>query len=327
MGNLNVGNTIKNYKIVEVLENKKVKVQCLNCGEISIKTIAGISASKGTGCRKCWKDKFVHNEICGKKFGCITVIKPSGRKQYRNEVVYLCKCDCGNEIEFTYSQVKCEKHICCIKCRPKYLQTHNGSYKHGETRTQLHQVWQSIKRRCYDKNNNRYYAYGGRGIKVCDEWLGDNGYVNFRNWALQNGYKEEKLPNGRNELTIDRIDVNGNYEPSNCRWVDNFVQANNTTKNRYITYNNETHSLKEWSRILNVPYHRIQYRTLHGMSFEDAIKDCNYKELSYHTLFGERHKIKEIAEIIGCSTSVVSRAITKKISLEDLYYKKQKVGK
>jgi hypothetical protein len=106
-----------------------------------------------------------------------------------------------------------------------------------------------MKRRCSNPNYKWYANYGGRGIKVCDEW---QKFEPFCDWAMANGYTEE--------LTIDRIDIDGNYSPSNCRWVDMVTQNNNKRTNRLITFNNETHTMKEWSRILGIKYHTLENR-------------------------------------------------------------------
>lgn len=96
--------------------------------------------------------------------------------------------------------------------------------KHGKHNTRLYHIYYAMKNRCYNKDNNRYQYYGERGIVVCDEWLND--FQTFYNWAINNNY--------RDDLTIDRIDINGNYEPTNCRWVDIATQNRNTRQNRYI---------------------------------------------------------------------------------------------
>lgn len=269
---------------------------------------------------KIYSVEEIAKSVVGKKFGCYSVIKENGRKQYRNEIVFLCRCDCGNEFNLTKSQIVNEKHICCIKCRGEYLKTHNGSYKHGDTKSQLYNVWVNMRARCYNKNNNRYSTYGAKGIKVCDEWLGENGYQNFMKWAYENGYSTEKTETGHIKYTLDRIDFYGNYEPSNCRWITIQEQQNNRKDNKYITYNGETHTMAEWSRILNVPYYRLQSRMFKGMDFESAIKDCNYHD-KRHTLFGEKKTLNELSQIIGCSVPVISRSIRKGITLEELYKK------
>ena len=110
--------------------------------------------------------------------------------------------------------------------------------------TRIHQIWLEMKGRCNNKNNARYSRYGGRGIKVCDEWEHD--FVSFYNWALSNGY--------RDELTIDRINNDLGYTPDNCRWVDNKTQARNRSSNVNITIGNSCRTLTEWCEIFDLDY-------------------------------------------------------------------------
>ena len=130
--------------------------------------------------------------------------------------------------------------------------------------SELNIHYNAMKQRCYYHNSINYKYYGGRGIKVCDEWLDpekvntpqqhhvSRGYLAFQEWSLSHGYKEG--------LTLDRIDVNKDYSPENCRWVSMKVQNNNTRKNRYITYQDKTQSLSDWCRELNLNYNTIKTR-------------------------------------------------------------------
>lgn len=121
----------------------------------------------------------------------------------------------------------------------------NSNYKHGMWGTSLYIRWKHIKQRCYNPNDSGYKNYGGRGIKVCEEWLDkETGFKNFYNWSINNGYRED--------LSIDRINNDGNYEPTNCRWTTRKIQNNNTRHLHKITYKNETHTLIEWSEILGI---------------------------------------------------------------------------
>lgn len=121
---------------------------------------------------------------------------------------------------------------------------------HGLSKTRLYSIWIDMKKRCYNQKNNRYANYGGRGISVCDEWL--HNFSAFNEWAMANGYAEN--------LTIDRIDVNGNYEPSNCRWATIKEQQRNTTRNRFITVNGETRTMSEWAEITGISVDVIKDR-------------------------------------------------------------------
>ena len=116
-----------------------------------------------------------------------------------------------------------------------------GNYRHGGRHTRLYNIWRGMRQRCSNPNGTRNNIYYAKGIKVCEEW---ESFPVFREWALQNGY--------RDDLSIDRIDVNGNYEPSNCRWVDQITQQNNKTSNRIIVYKGEAHTICEWARIKGI---------------------------------------------------------------------------
>ena len=113
---------------------------------------------------------------------------------------------------------------------------------HGKSKTRLYNIWSDMKRRCYNPKNKRYNRYGGRGISVCDEWKDD--FQAFYDWAIYNDYAED--------LTIDRIDVNGNYEPNNCRWITWKEQQRNTSRNRFITVNGVTRTMTEWAEITGI---------------------------------------------------------------------------
>lgn len=137
--------------------------------------------------------------------------------------------------------------------------------KKNEFKTRLYYVWCGMRCRCNYKKSKSYKNYGKRGIKVCKEW--DN-YQNFKEWALSNGYDENAK---RGQCTLDRIDVNGNYEPKNCRFVNNKFQCNNKRNNILITYKNETHTLKEWSEITNINIGTLQQRYYYKWDIEKML--------------------------------------------------------
>lgn len=121
---------------------------------------------------------------------------------------------------------------------------------HGKHNTRLYRIWGNMKGRCYCKSRREYKNYGGRGIKVCDEWQQD--FQAFYDWAMSHGYTDT--------LTLDRIDVNGNYEPSNCRWITNKEQQNNRQYNKLISYNGRTQTLAQWASEYNMCYKTLQKR-------------------------------------------------------------------
>ena len=119
-----------------------------------------------------------------------------------------------------------------------------------------------MRERCYDKNSKPFKNYGGRGISICDEWKND--FAAFRDWALANGYRED--------LSIDRIDVNGNYCPENCRWITLEDQQRNKRTVKPITWNGETHFLPEWAEITGIKYGTLWKRLHEGKPLDEVFK-------------------------------------------------------
>ena len=196
-------------------------------------------------------------DLTGRKFGRLTVIEraedhiqPNGKHQ----IQWLCKCDCGSEVIVRGSNLKNGNTKSC-GCLQKEMtsvlnQLHNGSLSvRGLSRSKIYVAWCNMKQRCLNENNRQYKYYGGRGIKVCDEWLE---FEQFYCWAMVNGYNDT--------LTLDRVNVDGNYEPKNCRWVDMKTQQNNTRRNHQITYNGKTQTLAQWSEELNIKYQTLRDR-------------------------------------------------------------------
>lgn len=132
---------------------------------------------------------------------------------------------------------------------------------HGMTNTRLFHIWSTMKQRCCNPNKQHYECYGGRGIEVCDEWLKD--FNSFYEWSLKNGYTEE--------LTLDRINIDGNYEPSNCRWVDRVTQANNKKNNRVVEYKGKQYTVAELSSKYNINYSCLYSRIRQGWNIERAL--------------------------------------------------------
>lgn len=145
----------------------------------------------------------------------------------------------------------------------KSLTNNKNAQTHGLSKTRLHTIWHSMYCRCYYPTTNGYNRYGGREIKVCDEWKKSEGFVNFYNWAIANGYQED--------LTLDRIDVNGNYEPSNCRWITKQEQQLNMRSNKYITYKGERKIQAELCREYNVSATTLNDRLKRGWTLEEAL--------------------------------------------------------
>lgn len=194
------------------------------------------------------------DNIKGKKYGRLTVMDYAGKSKW------ICKCECGTYKEIQSAHLK-DGHTKSCGCLQKEIIKKNAG-SHYQTKTKLYKKYRSIIDRTEYPSNKSYNDYGARGIKMCSEWR--NNFVNFYNWALKNGYSDE--------LTIDRIDVNGDYEPNNCRWVDIYTQANNKRNNVYYEYKNEKHTLREWARIKNIPFSTLRHRIERGWDMEQALK-------------------------------------------------------
>lgn len=158
------------------------------------------------------------------------------------------------------------------------------------TREKLRDVWKHMKQRCDNPSNHAYARYGGRGITYCDEW---KDYSAFREWALSNGYEER--------LSLDRIDPNGNYEPTNCRWITIREQQRNKERTIYAEINGVVRPLVEWAEISGVLYRKIRYRYERGIRGEALLnKENKLSEAAIKVeIDGETHTIKEWAKITG----------------------------
>ena len=179
-------------------------------------------------------------DLTGMKIGSILVLNRSLRKD-NNLIYWDCICDCGKTVTILGSNLKRKGGKNCSKCPLTHF---------TNSEKPLATIYRDILYRCYKKERNSYKNYGGRGIIVCNEWLND--FKKFYNWSISNGYEKG--------LSIDRINVNGNYEPSNCRWVTRKVQANNTRSNRLVTYNQETKTVSEWADFFGIPYYVLTDR-------------------------------------------------------------------
>lgn len=173
--------------------------------------------------------------------------------------------------------------------------------KHLMSNTRLCKIYYGIRKRCLNPKSSVYKYYGGKGVKICNEWLDtENGSIRFIDWAKHNGYNDK--------LTIDRIDPNGNYCPENCRWITPKAQNNNRSNNILYSYNGETHNINEWCEILKLNYSTVYTRLFREkLPFEEAIKkekhDKNRKKLLCVELNKTFPSIKNAAQSIGTSSS------------------------
>lgn len=195
------------------------------------------------------------NDLTGKRFCKLVVLKQCGTKSGKR--MWECICDCGNKSVVSTNQLTSghTKSCGCLVGRP-------GGKSPGWKGTAVYSRWQAMKKRCYQVGTAGYENYGGRGIKVCDEWK-DNPSA-FCEWALANGFSEE--------LTLDRIDVNGDYSPENCRWATKTEQARNKRNNRIVEYNGKKMTEAEYSEITGVKHGSIDWRLNRSkMSESDAV--------------------------------------------------------
>ena len=171
------------------------------------------------------------------------------------DAYWLCRCDCGQET------VVCGKSLKSALTKSCGCYNRSKNQTHGGSNDRLYRIWIGMRGRCNNHKDKNYPRYGGRGIVVCAEWNFD--YSAFQSWAKANGYQDN--------LTIDRIDNNGDYCPSNCRWVSMSVQVNNRTNNRLLTFDGRTQTVAQWSRELGIPETTVRNRKRRGWSDEQAL--------------------------------------------------------
>lgn len=275
-----IGSFYGDYKIIGFDFLKDVPtftLECTKCGDITTAHYQRVKNNAKTY-RKCHKHgnaiKFDESYI-GRKNNFLKVIGLS-RMPYDNHRAFVCECDCGNIKLVEPAQWEQGLVKSCGCKHDELLSTH------GLSKERLYRIWHGMNQRCFNPKQAHYKNYGGRGITICPEWLGIDGLRNFIEWANNNGYQDN--------LTIDRIDVNGNYEPSNCRWVDWKTQANNRRpqrkgikrKQRELktwAIGGETKSIAEWCIIYNTSTPAIRYRMNKlGMTLEQALKTPKYTQ-------------------------------------------------
>ena len=201
-------------------------------------------------------------DLTGRRFGRLYVLKregthvsPGGSKK----ALWLCVCDCGNLTTTRTRELK-GGHTQSCGCLQRE-RTSMASKKHGMRHERLYHSWIDMKQRCQNPNNSRYDDWGGRGIEVCPEWR--DSFEAFRDWALANGY--------RDDLTIERKDVNGHYCPENCCWITKEQQQRNKRNNRIITYNGKTQTLQQWADELGMHETTLLYRLKKEWTLEKAL--------------------------------------------------------
>lgn len=251
--------TIIDY-IPRTSKKERLKVKCLcDCGNECVRIFKEVRSGHTTtcGCRRT-RYKDYHDDFIGQKFNRLTIIGYDGITN-DHKMLAKCKCDCGNIHIATLKDVK-NGHIKSCGCLQKEI-ARNRFLIDNRTNERLYTIYVNMKARCYNVDSPNYKHYGGRGIIICKEWLND--YTTFKTWSLNNGYNDN--------LSIDRINVNGNYEPSNCRWTTQLVQGNNKRNTIRLTYNNQTHTITEWADILHINRSLIASRYYKNLPIEKIL--------------------------------------------------------
>lgn len=211
-----------------------------DCGNTKIVRGSNLKRGSVTTCGNCPRTDYTNM-----RFGRWTVLSPSRKS---NKKSWICVCDCGNKRNVHEDTLISGRSLSC-GCLQRE-ETKNRLTTHNLSKTRLYRIYYGIKQRCFNVKDKRYKDYGGRGITICDEWLND--FVKFYEWSIQNGYDEN--------LTIDRIDNDGNYEPSNCRWATKEEQDYNKRTSIFFEFFGTRKCLKEWTNLMGWNYDKYYAR-------------------------------------------------------------------
>lgn len=196
------------------------------------------------------------------RFGRLTAIEPA--TSLNGKTRWRCVCDCGNEKVIRASDLRSGRINSCGCLRREVTsmraRNHGLSTDAYGNKPRLYRIWKQMRQRCLNPNDTAYPRYGGRGVTICPEW---SDYKSFHDWAVANGYEDR--------LSIDRRDNDGDYNPTNCRWADNYQQGRNKRNNLCVTHQEETRTVAEWADILGIPMRTLKSRLRLGWSVEDAL--------------------------------------------------------
>lgn len=237
--------TVLNFYDVDKYGQSEWVCEC-ECGNKIIAKMGNLRRGHTTSCG-CRKYERFSEDLTGKQFGRLAVLG-FDHIGLKGRAYWCCRCQCGEMVVVRQDELK-SGHTTSCGCYAIDINRERCT-KHGLSTSRLYSIWRGMRERCRDTT---YQRYGGRGITVCDEW---NDFKKFYDWSINNGYDSD--------LTIDCINNDGDYCPENCRWTDYTTQGNNRCTNRYIEYNGETHTVAEWSRILNVHVETLRHRIKQG---------------------------------------------------------------
>lgn len=198
----------------------------------------------------------------GEKVSRYTVLERIRERGTKTKTYYRCICECGTEKTVRASVLGVTTFSCgCLNKELSAARVVKMNTKHGKSRTPIYTIWNHMVERCYKEYSSRYKNYGARGIKVCEEWLEASKFIN---WAYSNGYKEG--------LSLERVDVNGNYEPSNCKFIELKYQARNKVNTVWLEYNGSKITIPELSELSGISQSCIYKRHLRGKKNDELIK-------------------------------------------------------
>lgn len=221
----------------------------------------------------------------GDRYHRLVVVGYLGR--YKGEAFWHCKCDCGGESRTKSINLTSGKAKSCgcwaRDVNRERMKTHGHSCNENK---RMYFIWRGMLARCMNEKLVSYPNYGGRGITVCERWM------DFKNFLEDMGERPSK------EYSIDRIDVNGNYEPSNCRWADIYTQANNTTRNVIYSHDGYTLTVSQWADKMGLPSNLVHARLSRGWPFEDAILPVGATSPSKRKFVGREHTPESLREMI-----------------------------
>lgn len=278
------------------------KCRC-DCGKYTFVSTADLNRATTKSCG-CMAKTYIRDghleDLTGQRFGRL-VAQELIIGQDWNAHRWKCVCDCGNIAFVRASNLKKGVTTSCGCYRTEVIRRsrahkYSGEYTSKHTPV-LYSMWISMRRRCNCPSEPSYKNYGGRGISICDEWYD---FETFQTWAYSHGYEKG--------LTIDRIDVDGDYCPENCRWADWYVQGNNRRNNVKYEFQGESHTLSEWSRILGYNRATLVSRIMSGWPIEKAFTapvaptHVNQRIWTYQ---GETHRVYEWAEITGIPKNIL----------------------
>lgn len=263
-----VGKVFGEWEVLKYRSGRGWSVKCVNCGRETYHPVKAIKELRAPKCLcKFNYGKYNDKKWIGNKYGNLTILNYSDKH-------FNCVCDCGEKSAVRPTHLFNGKTKTCARpdCEFRFRILSEGSTTHGQSKTRLYKVWRGMIDRCTNQNIDSYSDYGGRGIKICDEW---KEFMPFYEWATKNGFEENK-PGV--ECSIDRINNDGNYEPSNCRWTNMKEQRYNQrphkqhNRKNIWTINGETKSAIDWCAEHGLSVPMVMYRIkTKGMSPEEAL--------------------------------------------------------